>query len=132
MFGSNFVALRLLRVGFNLHQEVVCTEIEFAKPLQEGREPDGVGFPKTDVSAAGSLGGSSLAHYQLVKIDQFSDAGLRHPFFAMKELGPKEALAVRCPTCGSAPGVRCLASTNLPRLSPHLAREIAALPATQS
>jgi hypothetical protein len=49
----------------------------------------------------------------------------------MKELGPKQALAVRCPTCGSAPGICCQTSAYLPRLSPTLAREIAALPAKQ-
>jgi len=36
-----------------------------------------------------------------------------------KELSPKQVLAVRCPTCGAAPGEKCELSTGQPRTSPH-------------
>lgn len=31
----------------------------------------------------------------------------------------KEALAVRCPTCGAKPGEKCELSTGQPRTDPH-------------
>jgi hypothetical protein len=40
-------------------------------------------------------------------------------FVMKKELSPKEVLALRCPTCGAAPGERCELSTGQPRTSPH-------------
>lgn len=36
-----------------------------------------------------------------------------------KELSLKKALAVRCPTCGAAPGEKCELSTGQPRTDPH-------------
>jgi len=36
----------------------------------------------------------------------FLDEGWSN-IFPMKEITPKQVLAVRCPTCGAAPGVRC-------------------------
>jgi len=39
----------------------------------------------------------------------------------------KEALAVRCPTCGAKPGEKCELSTGLPRTDPHRDRRLAAL-----
>ena len=36
-----------------------------------------------------------------------------------KELRPKQILAVRCPSCGAAPGEKCELSTGQPRTSPH-------------
>jgi hypothetical protein len=41
-----------------------------------------------------------------------------------KELSPKQILAVRCPTCGAAPGEKCELSTGQPRNTPHLDREL--------
>jgi hypothetical protein len=38
----------------------------------------------------------------------------------------KEALAVRCPTCGAKPGEKCELSTGLPRTDPHRDRRLAA------
>jgi hypothetical protein len=39
----------------------------------------------------------------------------------------KEALAVRCPTCGAKPGEKCELSTGLPRTDSHRDRRLAAL-----
>ena len=39
----------------------------------------------------------------------------------------KEALAVRCPTCGAKPREKCELSTGLPRTEPHRDRRLAAL-----
>jgi hypothetical protein len=39
----------------------------------------------------------------------------------------KEALAVRCPTCGAKPGEKCELSTGLPRTDPHRDRRLAVL-----
>jgi len=36
-----------------------------------------------------------------------------------KELGPRQMLAVRCPTCGAAPGEKCELNTGQPRTTPH-------------
>jgi len=44
---------------------------------------------------------------------------------AMK-IKPKQALAVRCPTCGAKPGEKCELSTGLPRTEPHRDRRLAA------
>jgi hypothetical protein len=38
----------------------------------------------------------------------------------------KEALAVRCPTCGAKPGEKCELSTGLPRTNPHRDRRLVA------
>jgi hypothetical protein len=38
----------------------------------------------------------------------------------------KEALAVRCPTCGAKPGEKCELSTGLPRTDPHRDRRLEA------
>lgn len=48
-------------------------------------------------------------------------------FNAMKkEPNPKDALTVRCPTCGAAPGEKCELSTGQPRFESHRdRREIA-------
>jgi hypothetical protein len=39
-----------------------------------------------------------------------------------KELSPKMILAIRCPTCGAAPGEKCELSTGQPRNNPHIDR----------
>src|SRR5580765_2361472 len=39
---------------------------------------------------------------------------------------PKQVIAIRCPTCGAAPGQKCELSTGLPRFEPHQARRLAA------
>jgi hypothetical protein len=43
-----------------------------------------------------------------------------------KKLGPKQILAVRCPTCGAPPGVRCELNTGQPRTEPHRDRRMIA------
>jgi len=43
-----------------------------------------------------------------------------------KELSQKQILAVRCPTCGAAPGEKCTLSTGQPRTGPHLDRRLIA------
>ena len=45
---------------------------------------------------------------------------------ALKELTPKQVLAVRCPTCGAPPGEQCELSTGLPRMNPHRDRKFMA------
>src|SRR5580765_2450740 len=42
------------------------------------------------------------------------------------KIEPKDALAVRCPTCGAKPGEKCELSTGLPRTEPHRDRRLAA------
>jgi hypothetical protein len=44
----------------------------------------------------------------------------------MKKLDPKEALAVRCPTCGAAPGKKCELTTGQPRSDSHRDRRLIA------
>jgi hypothetical protein len=44
----------------------------------------------------------------------------------MKEPIPKPALAVRCPTCGAAPGEGCKLTTGLSRTAPHRDRRLIA------
>jgi hypothetical protein len=43
-----------------------------------------------------------------------------------KELSPKQVLAVRCPTCGAAPGEKCELSTGQSRTNPHRDRRLVA------
>ena len=42
------------------------------------------------------------------------------------KVSEKQALSVRCPTCGSRPGEKCELSTGLPRTDPHRDRRLAA------
>jgi hypothetical protein len=45
----------------------------------------------------------------------------------MKEgLNPKQVLAVRCPTCGAAPGQKCALGTGQVRTEPHRDRRLIA------
>jgi hypothetical protein len=53
------------------------------------------------------------------------DVDLEH-YLSMKEITPKQVLAVRCPTCGAAPGVRCELGTGQPRTEPHRDRRLIA------
>jgi hypothetical protein len=41
-----------------------------------------------------------------------------------KESSPKDALTVRCPTCGAAPGEKCELSNGQPRFDPHRDRRV--------
>jgi hypothetical protein len=41
-----------------------------------------------------------------------------------KKLDPKKILAIRCPTCGAAPGEKCELSTGQPRAEPHGERRL--------
>ena len=43
-----------------------------------------------------------------------------------KELSPKEALTVRCPTCGAAPGEKCELTTGQLRTESHRDRRFIA------
>ena len=53
--------------------------------------------------------------------------GFRGIISAMKrELSPKQILAIRCPTCGAAPGEKCELSTGQPRTEPHRDRRLLA------
>jgi len=63
----------------------------------------------------------------LFKIDHSCAWVLGHYLFAMKkQLSLKQVLAVRCPTCGAAPGEKCELSTGLPRIEPHRDRRLIA------
>jgi hypothetical protein len=63
----------------------------------------------------------------VVNIDHFSRPSLGHYLSAMKkEIDPKKVLAIRCPTCGAAPGEKCELSTGLPRFEPHRNRRLIA------
>jgi hypothetical protein len=44
----------------------------------------------------------------------------------------KQALTVRCPTCGAKPGEKCELGTGLPRTNPHRDRRLAASDMTLS
>ena len=46
-------------------------------------------------------------------------------YVAMK-VTEKQALAVRCPTCGAKPGEKCELNTGQPRTEPHRNRRLAA------
>jgi hypothetical protein len=48
-----------------------------------------------------------------------------------KKLGPKKILAIRCPTCGAAPGEKCELSTGQPRAEPHRDRRLIAADLSQ-
>jgi hypothetical protein len=47
-------------------------------------------------------------------------------FRMTKELTPQQVLAVRCPTCGAPPGVRCEFGAGQPRTEPHRDRRLLA------
>ena len=57
-------------------------------------------------------------------IDHLVDGGAVH-CVAMK-VKQKEAMAVRCPTCGAKPGEKSELSTGLPRTEPHRDRRLTA------
>jgi len=42
------------------------------------------------------------------------------------KVSEKQALSIRCPTCGAKPGEKCELSTGLPRTDPHQDRRLAA------
>jgi hypothetical protein len=60
----------------------------------------------------------------MVNIDQFILRANTHDV-AMK-VTEKQALAVRCPTCGAKRGEKCELSTGLPRTDSHRDRRLAA------
>lgn len=55
----------------------------------------------------------------MVKIDHPRKWLGRYLLAMKRRLSNKEALAVRCPTCGAAPKERCELSTGQPRTEPH-------------
>ncbi|MGA8502391.1 MAG: hypothetical protein WB683_12645 [Candidatus Sulfotelmatobacter sp.] len=63
---------------------------------------------------------------QVVKIDHFFSCGLWEYRAMKQQLSPKQILAVRCPTCGAAPGKKCELATGLPRTEPHRDRRVIA------
>ncbi len=65
---------------------------------------------------------------ELFKIEHSFAWVVGHDLFVMKkERGPKKVLAIRCPTCGAAPGEKCELSTGQPRPEPHQERQLIAL-----
>ena len=60
----------------------------------------------------------------LVRIDQLPVERAVH--YAIMKVSEKQALSVRCPTCGARPGEKCELSTGLPRTDPHRDRRLAA------
>lgn len=60
----------------------------------------------------------------MVRIDHFSLNPVAH--YAAMKVSEKQALSVRCPTCGARPGEKCELSTGLPRTDPHRDRRMAA------
>jgi hypothetical protein len=61
-----------------------------------------------------------------VKIDHPAD-GRSATIAGMKnELSVKQALTVRCPTCGAKPGEKCELTTGEPRTDPHRDRRLIA------
>jgi hypothetical protein len=63
----------------------------------------------------------------LVDIDHSCAIGLGHYLSTMeKKLSPKQILAIRCPTCGAAPGERCELASGQPRTEPHRDRRLVA------
>jgi len=50
----------------------------------------------------------------------------------MSDLTAKEFFSVPCPTCGVAPGERCLLHSGAPRSGPHLDRKLSAAEAIET
>jgi len=83
-------------------------------------------------SGAGRIAfGQLLPFYvDLFKIDRSKLTILIHAFWGIlssamkKEPSQRQALAVRCPTCGAAPGQKCELSTGQPRTEPHRDRRL--------
>jgi hypothetical protein len=63
---------------------------------------------------------------KLLRIDLSGSGVLTHYFDMKIELSFKNAIAVRCPTCGAAPGEKCELSTGQPRSDPHRDRRLIA------
>jgi len=64
---------------------------------------------------------------EMVNIDHSygSDLGIIFPVMK-KGISPKQILAIRCPTCGAAPGKKCKLATGLPRTTLHRDRRLIA------
>jgi hypothetical protein len=78
--------------------------------------------PRTRSACGNNFAGRQAR--DLVRIDQLSP---EYPvqYVAMK-VSQKQALSIRCPTCGAKPGEKCELSTGLPRTDPHRDRRLAA------
>jgi hypothetical protein len=50
----------------------------------------------------------------------------------MRNLTLKQLTAVPCPTCGVAPGMRCLLHSGAPRSEPHVDRRLSAAEAIET
>jgi len=50
----------------------------------------------------------------------------------MSDLTAKQLFAVPCPTCGVAPGERCLLHSGAPRTEPHVDRKLSAAGAVET
>ncbi len=46
--------------------------------------------------------------------------------YVVMKVTERQALTVRCPTCGAKPGEKCELSTGQPRTEPHRDRRLAA------
>jgi len=72
------------------------------------------------------LPGISTTRQKPFNIDKPSTVHYGKLLFMKKEPSPKWILAVRCPTCGAAPGEKCELSTGQPRTEPHRERRLIA------
>ncbi|MGA8765295.1 MAG: hypothetical protein WB562_20675 [Candidatus Sulfotelmatobacter sp.] len=64
---------------------------------------------------------------KLIKIDHPNGSDFGIIFLVMKNgVTPKLILAIRCPTCGAAPGKKCELATGQPRTMPHRDRRLIA------
>jgi hypothetical protein len=70
--------------------------------------------------------GISTIRRKPFKIDQPSAVRDGKLLLMKREPNPKWILAVRCPTCGAAPGEKCELGTGQPRTEPHRDRRLIA------
>jgi len=76
-------------------------------------------------SGLGSSRAPELGRFNvLVRIDQLPVEQAAH--YVTMKVSEKQALSVRCPTCGARAGEKCELSTGLPRTDPHRDRRLAA------
>jgi len=64
------------------------------------------------------IAGSREIHHILFKTAQRFPIRLAQDIYIVK-LTQEQILAIRCPTCGAAPGEKCELGTGMPRTFPH-------------